>query len=110
MGLGGQHHGENVVAEVADVLALEVHVLKFKPIDESGNAFVEAAVAANFDACGHGAGEGVDAAAADEVSAEGADAEKRVGHDSRVGVEAFASCPGILHHVPPSSTVSSRNP
>ena len=31
-------------------------------------------------------------------------------HGSRVGVEALASCPGILRHVPPSSTVSSRNP
>jgi hypothetical protein len=31
-------------------------------------------------------------------------------HGSRFGVEALASCPGILHPMPPSSTVSSRNP
>ena len=79
VGSGGQHHGKNVVAEVADVLALEVHALSLEPSNESGNAFVDAAVAANFDAGGHGAGEGVDAAAANEVSAEGADGEERRG-------------------------------
>jgi hypothetical protein len=33
-----------------------------------------------------------------------------VGHGSRFGVEALASCPLIIHRMPPSSTVCSHNP
>ena len=79
-GSGGNHGSENVVAKVGDMLALEVHTLSFEPGNKGGDGVLLAGVTASLDAGGHGAGEGVDAGAAHDVSTESSDAEDRSGH------------------------------